>query len=118
MTTYETTDSAVTGMDPNGPSNAGVSLTHRVVDLAAALGARVGRRSGLRAGRQSRLARQVQAELGSIRTYSDFVRNNPDMPQEHRRRCLDQVASSCAFVDHALETLLRDAPGDDHNAAA
>lgn len=108
MTTYKAMDGAVT--EPDGQANASMSLTHRVVDLAAAF--------GTRAGRRSRLARQVQAELGSIRTYSDFVRNNPDMPQEHRRRCLDQVASSCAVVDHALETLLRDAPGDDHDAAA
>ena len=112
MTTYKAMDSAVT--DPVGHFNAGVSLTHRVVDLAATLRARASRRSGC----QSRLARQVQTELGSIRTYSDFVRNNPDMPENHRQRCLEKVALGCAFVDHALDTLLRDGPGDDHSAAA
>ena len=121
MVAYESMDHSLIGAwDAPGNTRSTIvaRFTARVSHLAASLGERTSRAAAGRTPRRTRLARELLVELGSIRSYSQFVRDNPDMPQDHRQRCLDSVLTSCELVDHAVQSLLKGSPGNDRNASA
>ena len=57
-----------------------------------------------------RAACRAQDQLETIRTYAEFVRSNPNMPDYHRQRCLDSAIRECAELGRTLDSALGGRP--------
>ena len=121
MTEFDSLENAIgatSAARPGRPSTLVTRLTGQVSSLATSLAPRVGPGRRRQGGRRTALAHELQLELESIRGYSQFLTKNPDMPHDHRRKCLEKVLSSCESADRVLTALMLYSPGERWNKAA
>lgn len=58
-----------------------------------------------RRARESEAAHQLRTPLTSVRSSAEILRDNPDMPAEHRKRFLGVILQECDRLNSAIGNL-------------
>lgn len=62
-------------------------------------------RSRVAEGQSVRLSHDLRTPLTAIRASSELLIDNPDMPQEHRRRFLDAIHKEALRLERTVDTI-------------